>query len=123
MIGGIFALTAAQALGNADTAGKSAKAVSKVHSLQVQNRALQANIAKLLMITEALWEIVRDDKGLNDEVMRKKIFEIDMRDGKLDGKNQRSAIECPNCGHRVSTRHPACLYCGQVIDDSIFSIG
>jgi hypothetical protein len=54
--------------------------------------------------------------------LHKKLYEIDMRDGVLDGKNQRKAQKCPECQHMVSTRHPACIYCGKVMDDSVFSI-
>lgn len=84
---------------------------------------LEANIAKALMINEALWEMVRDEHGLKEIDMVNKVHEVDMRDGVLDGKNQRKAVECPSCAHMVSPRHPACLYCGKVIDTSIFSVG
>ncbi len=29
---------------------------------------------------------------------------------------------CPDCGHTVSSRHPACIYCGRVIDMSVFNL-
>jgi len=103
-------------------AGGAARAESKTTVLQRQAKILEANLAKLLMICEALWELLRDTGGLTDEQLHKKLYEIDMRDGVLDGKNQRKALECPNCRHMVSPRHPACLYCGQIIDDSVFGM-
>lgn len=83
---------------------------------------LEANLAKALLICETLWEFIREHHGLSDEQLREKIYEVDMRDGTLDGKHQRKAAECPSCGHMVSARHPACLYCGQIIDESVFTI-
>jgi len=45
-----------------------------------------------------------------------------LRDGVLDGKNEGTPTICPGCGQRISTRNPACPYCGHVIDDSIFNV-
>ncbi len=87
-----------------------------------QVRLLEANLAKTMMICEALWEILADEHGWTIEHLHKKLYEVDMRDGVLDGKNQRSIVKCPNCGRTVSGRHPACLYCGQIIDNSVFTI-
>ncbi len=85
-------------------------------------KILEANLAKTLMICETLWELLRDEHGWSEETLHKKLYEVDMRDGVLDGKNQRKAVVCPDCGHTVSARHPACIYCGRVIDTSVFSL-
>jgi hypothetical protein len=108
--------------GAAKAAGDAARAKSKARSVEREVRVLEANLAKTLMICETLWEIVRDQHGLTDKNLHDKLYEVDMRDGVLDGKNQRTSVKCPNCDHTVSPRHPACIYCGQVIDDSVFSI-
>jgi hypothetical protein len=84
---------------------------------------LEANLAKALMISESLWELLAEKTGLTEDDLYNKIYEVDMRDGVLDGKNQRSITDCPSCGRRVSGRHSACLYCGQIIDESIFNLG
>lgn len=103
-------------------AGDAARAKSKAGLLKCQVRVLEANLAKSMMINEALWELIRDQHGLTEKDLHDKLYEVDMRDGVLDGKHQRTAVKCPNCDHTVSPRHPACIYCGQVIDDSVFSI-
>ena len=41
-----------------------------------------------------------------------KIKEIDLRDGKLDGKPGVSPQECPGCGKPNGPHRKACLYCG-----------
>jgi ribosomal protein L32 len=102
--------------------GEVARAKSKAGKVERQVRVLEANLAKSMMINEALWELIRDQHGLTEKDLHKKLYEVDMRDGVLDGKHQRKAVECPNCGHTVSPRHPACIYCGQVIDESVFTI-
>ena len=85
-------------------------------------KLLEANLAKALMISEALWELLAEKAGLTEDDLHKKLYEVDMRDGVLDGKNQRQATECPACNRTVSSRHAACLYCGQVIDTSVFNM-
>ena len=99
---------------------EAARAQNRVSSLGAQIKALEANLAKALMINEALWELMRDKMNLTEEDLNDKLYEIDMRDGQLDGKNQRSASACPNCQRTVSPRHPACIYCGTIIDQSVF---
>ena len=107
----------------ADLAGsrQAARAESKAVEMESQVRNLRADLARTLMICQALWELLSENEGLEEKDLHDKLYQIDMRDGVLDGKNQRKAVECPECGHMVSPRHPACIYCGQVIDTSVFS--
>ena len=119
---GMVGLSVQQTLAARDAQRESAGAQNLARQVQYQARILKANLAKALMINEALWEIIRDKHNLGEEDLNNKLYEIDMRDGVLDGKNQRSASECPNCHRRVSPRHPACIYCGQIMDDSVFSM-
>jgi len=99
------------------------RAESIARTTQQRYKVLEANLAKSLLICETLWELLRDEHGWSDQDLFKKLHEVDMRDGVADGKNQRKAVTCPDCKHTVSPRHPACLYCGHVIDTSPFTIG
>jgi len=98
------------------------RAESKATAVEGIIKRLYADLARSLMISEALWELLRDKTNLTEEDLHKKLYEIDMRDGVLDGKNKRKAAKCPDCDHMVSARHPACIYCGRVMDDSVFSV-
>ena len=122
LMAGLAKAVAAQTAETPGAAGASARAESKAARLQRQNRVLDANLAKTLLICETLWEFIKEHHNLTDEELRKKIYEVDMRDGVIDGKNQRKAVKCHDCGHTVSARHPACLYCGNVIDSSVFTL-
>ena len=99
-----------------------ARAESKAASVERKMKVLEVSVAKTLMINEVLWEFIRDNHGLTEKDLHEKIYEVDMRDGVIDGKNQRKASECPDCGHMVSARHPACIYCGTVMDQSAFTM-
>ncbi len=85
-----------------------------------QVQRLEMNLAKTMMICEALWELLREKTGLTQEDLYKKLYEIDMRDGVLDGQNQAKVRDCPSCHRPVSGRHGACLYCGHILDESVF---
>ena len=122
---GTFGLAGAayrEAAGAARASRDAARAQGQVRSVKSRIRFLEANMAKTMMLCETLWEILRDQHGMTEQDLHKKLYEIDMRDGVLDGKNQRKAAKCPDCGHMVSSRHPACIYCGTVIDNSVFTI-
>jgi hypothetical protein len=107
--------------GNIGSQG-AARAENKARSVERDVKGLRADLARTLMICEALWELLSENEGLSVPDLHKKLYEIDMRDGVLDGKNQRKAKKCPACQHMVSTRHPACIYCGKVMDESLFTI-
>ena len=99
------------------------KAEAETVNLRSRIKILENNVAKALLINEALWELIREKLRLTDDELNEKLYSIDMRDGKLDGKNQRSsAKKCPQCNRMVSHRHAACLYCGHIMDDSVFSL-
>jgi|GEM_PF-459999 len=106
-----------------EAGNKAAATAGKVSEIQRTLRMLQENLAKALMINEALWELIKEKHNLSDNDLNEKLYMVDMRDGQLDGKNQRtSAAKCHQCHRMVSHRHAACIYCGTVIDDSIFSL-
>lgn len=75
-------------------------------------------IEKLMLATQAMWELLREHAGLSDEQLLAKMAEIDGRDGKIDEKIGAESIDCPHCGRKTSTRSGACLYCGKPVRDS-----
>ncbi len=99
-----------------------ARAKSKADALNRKIRLLEANLAKTLLLCETMWEFISREHNLTENDLHNMINEVDMRDGVLDGKNQRKASECPGCGRMVSARHPACMYCGQVMYTSAFAM-
>ena len=83
--------------------------------------ALRADVERLLIITEALWTLLKEKHGYSDEELYRQVEEIDLRDGKLDGKVARSApLKCPRCNRTLMGNRPACIYCGQEVQVSPF---
>lgn len=96
---------------------------SSVESLKKNIEFLEAALGRTLLINEALWELLRDRLHVTQDEFYKKLYEIDMRDGALDGKNQKKVLACPKCRRPNSGKYNACIYCGHPLDDSVFKLG
>ena len=88
----------------ADTA--SARSSSNRHDV----RDLQAQIDQLSIVVLAMSELL-ETVGFSEEMLKAKIREIDLRDGKLDHRWSRE-MYCGGCGRKRVKRHLACMYCG-----------
>ena len=76
---------------------------------------LESRMNKLELIAEALWEILKKETRLEEADLIELISEIDLKDGKFDGKKAKTtAIRCAKCDRMNSKRHSKCIYCGEV---------
>jgi len=75
-------------------------------------------IQRLMLATQAMWELVRERTGLTDADLLSKMEEIDGRDGMQDEKIGVEIIGCPHCGRKTNTRSGTCIYCGKAVEDS-----
>lgn len=84
-------------------------------------RSLEDKIDYLSVVMLAMWEML-EEKGYSRMDLVKKIEEVDMRDGVLDGKlaHQKKANVCSDCKRKVNPRHRNCFYCGAKIDSGNF---
>ena len=92
----------------------SAKAAASSAKSAVES--VSHEVERLLMITEALWDILKEKHGYSDDDLMRRVAEIDMKDGKLDGKVAKTGpASCPKCSRPMNRRHSACIYCGEQI--------
>ena len=78
---------------------------------------LEEKMDRLALICCALFEVVQESSGISEEQLRKKIAEIDMRDGEQDNRITPRAKKCPKCDAMMSPKFHRCLFCGYK-DDS-----
>ena len=98
---------------NNEAIAASQQAKNSVSAVRVQNEALKFDVEKLFMITEALWEILKHEHGYTNEQLTSMIQDIDMKDGKLDGKVAKTGpANCSSCNRVLIERQAKCLYCG-----------
>lgn len=92
------------------------EARSEASSVHSDVASLKMDVERLLMITEALWKILKEKHGYEENELIKQIVEIDMRDGKLDGKvAPEPPQKCPRCSRTLFKSRPRCLYCGEPV--------
>lgn len=82
---------------------------------------LENQVERLLMITEALWEMLKEQHGYTDEELTTRVQNIDLRDGVLDGKVAKGKVDtCHSCKRKLSYRHTMCIYCGAPVKRGVF---
>lgn len=62
------------------------------------------------VVITAMCELL-ENVGFTETVLLEKIKEVDMRDGRLDGKLQKTK-NCSSCGRVLAEHHLTCIYCG-----------
>jgi len=90
-------------------------AKDKDQQLQSEINNLKRKIDALTIGCQALWELLREKTGMTDEMILDKMQEIDLRDGREDGKISTTVSQCPNCGRGSNTSRKTCLYCGALL--------
>ena len=81
-----------------------------------ENLDLEASLERLALTCRAMWELVSEQLSISEEDLVGRVKEIDLRDGRLDGRMSSSPKPCPGCA-RVNGAHRArCLYCGVALD-------
>jgi hypothetical protein len=77
---------------------------------------LHKDVERLLLITGALWMVLKEQHGFTDEKLAQLITRIDLRDGRPDGHFARTWTEtCPHCGRTLAKNRTCCMYCGRLV--------
>lgn len=94
----------------------SGRANHKANSTTEQVRALEAGLQRISLASQAMWELLQERTGATGAELLQKISEIDLRDGRKDGKIGSTVVVCPQCARNVSSKKLSCIFCGTVID-------
>ncbi len=80
---------------------------------------LEERIDALALVTHAMWELIEERTDITKRDLENKVEEIDLRDGKLDGKLSSDITHCPDCGHKLNKRRKNCFWCGAKVSAGI----
>jgi hypothetical protein len=97
-----------------------AQANSQAQSNRSDIKELAAQVERLSLLNQAMWELLRDKLGLTDADLERLAAEIDLRDGKSDGKITTTPVRCPSCSRVNNSRHGQCMYCGTLFAKMLF---
>lgn len=102
-----------------DSRIRDAKATADSSKSQIQD--VEARLEYLTLISQALWELLKKETKLKEKDLIEKIVEVDLKDGKIDGKITKPVVKCKKCGSPISIRLRKCLYCGQTYSEKDLS--
>jgi hypothetical protein len=71
---------------------------------------LHDRIDRLVLVNEAMWELLCECTGLTEEHLRHRMEGLDRSDGAVDGRRRPQAAVC-ECGAMVNARARICLFC------------
>ena len=94
---------------------KDAETQGKGRRVRTNVEELESRLDKAMLACEAMWTFMRDKFGLDDAQLAERINDIDLSDGKLDGKVRKPAAICSKCGKNNARRFAKCMYCGTPI--------
>lgn len=103
--------SAQQAAGNASSEARRAARTADESRSRVAE--LTTRCDRLALTCQALWELLRERLDLTEAELLERVQQIDLRDGKVDGRMATSVSQCPACDRPVNSRRPQCLYCGE----------
>lgn len=87
----------------------------KVASTQGDLTDLTNRVERLSLLCQAMWELLSQHTHISNNDLIRKVVEVDLRDGREDGKIASRVIQCPKCKNNVNTQRPRCVVCGSVI--------
>ncbi len=99
----------------AATQAEAADASREARAVRSSAREIETRLDRALMACEAMWSLVREKLEVTDLQLIDRINELDLSDGKLDGKVRKASVSCPSCGRTIARRFPNCMYCGQAV--------
>ncbi len=73
---------------------------------------LRVRLDRLALVCSAMWELLQEKTGATADDLAKRIRQIDLRDGRADGKIGTRIRTCPQCHHANSPTIAKCIYCG-----------
>ena len=83
-----------------------------IAGVQTTTERLEGKLDRLGLLSRAMYELLQEATGVTDEQLAAKVSEIDLRDGKEDGKVTPPQKPCPQCDSMICATFNRCLFCG-----------
>ena len=87
------------------------EAIVNRHKIGRELSSIDDRTDRLVMLCEAMWELLSETTDLTEEDLQDRFIEIDERDGRKNFRRQRVAHGC-ECGAKVPPVRVSCQFCG-----------
>jgi hypothetical protein len=91
--------------------GSAARAANKAEAAADRIADLERRLDRVTLVSQALWELLQADGSFTQDQLMSKMEQVDLRDGRKDGKISMTAKTCPTCHRKSNSRRLNCLYC------------
>lgn len=91
---------------------------SRANFAEKDIQELQRRVDSIALACQAMWELVAERNGLTDADLLQRMTEVDLRDGKADGKMTQVPKTCTACDRPVNPRRRQCMYCGEKMPEN-----
>ncbi len=88
------------------------RAASKAEAVHERLASQERRLERLALHCQAMWEMLRERAQFTDEEFVNKLLEVDLRDGRTDGRMAARIADCPNCRQKTNSRRSTCVICG-----------
>jgi hypothetical protein len=101
---------------------EASEAKTAAREAQTKVELLTHDIDRLLLLSEALWTLMKQQHGFADDVLLGLIEEIDRKKTTVNGLAVKNPPQlCPSCHRPNSAGRLFCLYCGKPIPGNPFA--
>ena len=107
---------------NSFTATAAASAESAAREAQTNVEIFKHDIDRLLLVTEALWTLMKQQHGYTDDVLVGLIQDIEKQKAVAHASCAKDAPSpCPFCGKLNTATRTFCMYCGKALPAKPFA--
>lgn len=101
---------------------EASEAKTAAREAQTKVELLTHDIDRLLLISEALWTLLKKEHGYAGDTLVKMIEAIDHKKTNAEGVAIKDPPQlCPNCHRPNSAKRLFCLYCGEPVPGNPFA--
>lgn len=90
-------------------------AKQKNKRIETEMHGMRRQLDRVTMACQGMWELIRENSDITEEMLAQRIHEIDLRDGVADGKMSPQVVSCAACGRKTSARRGFCIMCGEPV--------
>ncbi len=98
-----------------EVSSEASSAKAKSERVETELRSLRRQLDRVTLTCQAMWELVRENSDITEQMLADRITEVDLRDGVADGKMGHQVLDCPACGRKTSSKRGFCVMCGEPV--------